>query len=155
MKRIFRRSVSPEDVRVPDDVLQLKGRDIIFVNIVTCLGVTFDRRMAWWHHIESTVARALRTYVRTYVYSLFKSGRLSTNIKVTLHKALSRSVMTYACPTWEYGADAHLLKLQRLQNRVLRAIGNLDTRTPVRESHVAFKSPYMYDYITKLCRTQA
>jgi hypothetical protein len=76
--------------------------------------------MTWRLHIERTVAEALRTYIRTY--SLFKSQRLSTNIKLTLDKALIRSVMTYACPTWEYAADARLLKLQRLQNRVLRAI---------------------------------
>jgi hypothetical protein len=62
--------------------------------------------------------------------------------------------MTYACPTWEYAAGAHLLKLQRLQNRVFRTIGNLDRRTPVRKLHVAFKVPYLYDYITKLCMTQ-
>jgi hypothetical protein len=47
------------------------------------------------------------------------------------------------------------LKLQRLRNRALRAIGNLDRRTLVRELHVAFKIPYVYDYTTKLCRTQA
>jgi hypothetical protein len=63
--------------------------------------------------------------------------------------------MTYVCPTWEYAADAQLLKLRRLQNRVLRAIGNLDRCTPVRELHVAFKVPYMYDYITKLSKTPA
>jgi hypothetical protein len=39
-------------------------------------------------------------------YSLFKSKLLSTNIKLTLHKALIRSVMTYACPAWEFAADA-------------------------------------------------
>jgi hypothetical protein len=55
--------------------------------------------------------------------------------------------MNYACPTWEYAADAHLLKLQRLQNRVLRAIGNLGRRTPVHEMHGGFKIPYVYDYI--------
>jgi hypothetical protein len=74
--------------------------------------------------MERTVAKALRTYLRTY--SLFKRECLSTNIKLTLYKAMIRSVMTYACPTWEYAADAHLLKLQRLQNIVLRATGNLD-----------------------------
>jgi hypothetical protein len=63
--------------------------------------------------------------------------------------------MTYACPTWEHLADAHLLKLQHLQNTVLRAIGNLERCTSVRELHVAFKIPYVYEYITKLCRTQA
>jgi hypothetical protein len=40
-------------------------------------------------------------------------------IKFTLYKALIRSVMTYACPTWEYVVASHLLKLQCLQNRVL------------------------------------
>jgi hypothetical protein len=45
--------------------------------------------------------------------------------------------------------------LQRLQNRVLHAIGDLDRRTPVRDLHLAFKTPYVYDYITKLCRRQA
>jgi hypothetical protein len=94
-------------LRVPDDVLQLNGRDNPFVNIVKYLGVTFHRMTTWRHHTEMTVAKALHTYVRTY-YSLFKSKRLSANIKLTLYKALIRSVMTYAL-------DAHLLKLQRLQ----------------------------------------
>jgi hypothetical protein len=63
--------------------------------------------------------------------------------------------MNYAYPTWEFAADTHLMKLQRLQNRVLRAIGKLDRSTPVRDLHLAFKIPYVYDYITKLCKRQA
>jgi hypothetical protein len=47
------------------------------------------------------------------------------------------------------------MKLQRFQNRVLRTISNLDRRTPVRDLHLAFKIPYVYDYITKICRRQA
>jgi hypothetical protein len=56
---------------------------------------------------------------------------------------------------WEFAADIHLLKLQRLQNKVLRNIGNLPRRIPVRELHKALNSQYNYDYITKLCRQQA
>jgi hypothetical protein len=70
-----------------------------------------------------------------------------------LYKALIMSVMTYAYTTWEYAADAHLLKLQHLQNRVLHTIGNLDKCTLVHELHVAFRIPYVYNCITKLCRT--
>jgi hypothetical protein len=55
------------------------------------------------HHIKRTVAKALVMYVRTY--SLFISERLSTNVELMLYKALIRSVMTYACPTWEYMVD--------------------------------------------------
>jgi hypothetical protein len=51
--------------------------------------------------------------------------------------------------------DAHVLKLQCLQNRVLPATVNLDRRAQVVELYVAFKIPYVYEYINKLCRTQA
>jgi hypothetical protein len=38
---------------------------------------------------------------------------------------------------------------------VLRATGNLNWCTPIRDLHLAFKIPYTYAYITKLCRRQA
>jgi hypothetical protein len=63
--------------------------------------------------------------------------------------------MTYASPAWEFAADSYLVKLQRLQNKVLCNTGNFPRRTPVRDLHVSFKLLYIYDYITKLCRQQA
>jgi hypothetical protein len=63
--------------------------------------------------------------------------------------------MTYACPAWEFSADTHLIKLQRLQNKVLRTIGSFPRCTPVREMHMVFYLPYVYDYMITLCRQQA
>jgi hypothetical protein len=63
--------------------------------------------------------------------------------------------MIYSCPAWEFATDTHLLKLQRLQNKVLRTIGNFPRGTPVHDLHTAFSLPYVYDYTTKLCRQQA
>jgi hypothetical protein len=63
--------------------------------------------------------------------------------------------MTYASPAWEFAVNTHLLKLQRLQNKVIRTNGSFPRRTPVRELHKAFNIPYIYDYVTKLCRQQA
>jgi hypothetical protein len=45
--------------------------------------------------------------------------------------------------------------LQRLQNKVLRTIGDFPRLTPVRDLHMVFKLQSMYDYITKLCRKKA
>jgi hypothetical protein len=44
--------------------------------------------------------------------------------------------------------------LQRLQNKVLRTIGNFPTWTPICDLHTDFNLLYVYDYITKLCRQQ-
>jgi hypothetical protein len=53
------------------------------------------------------------------------------------------------------GTCLELGQMNRLQNRLLHAIGNLDRSTLVRDLHLAFRILYVYDYITKLCRRQA
>jgi hypothetical protein len=74
--------------------------------------------MTWKLHIEKIEAKALRTFIR--LYSIFKSERINANIKLTLHKVLIRSVMTYACAAWEFEAKTYIMKSQRLQNKVQR-----------------------------------
>jgi hypothetical protein len=69
---------------------------------------------------------------------------LSVVMWLWLSKILIRSVMFYACPAWEFAADTHLLKLQRLRNKVFRIIGNFPRCTPVRDLHTAFNLPYVY-----------
>jgi hypothetical protein len=80
---------------------------------------------------------------------------LHEDLKIPLIQYMIKSVMTYASLAWESAAVTHLLKLQCLQNKVLRTISNFSRRTPVRELHTSFNIPYVYDYITKLCRQQA
>jgi hypothetical protein len=63
--------------------------------------------------------------------------------------------MTYAYPAWEFATESHLLKLQGLQNRVLRINVNFPGCTSVRDMHEAFQIPYVYHYITKSCKQQA
>jgi hypothetical protein len=63
--------------------------------------------------------------------------------------------MTFACPAWEFVADTHLIKLQHLQNKVFRIIGKFPRYAPIRDMHISFQIPYVYDFITKLCRQQA
>jgi hypothetical protein len=133
--------------------LTLNGWAITFVNYVKYLGVTFDRRMMWRNHIDLIITKALRTFL--LIYSLLKREKLSIKSKTTLYKALIRSKLTYACPTWELAAGRHLLKLQRLQNKVFRITGGLPRRTSTRYMHRTFQIPYVYDFITKSCRKQA
>jgi hypothetical protein len=115
--------------------------------------VIFNKRITWGLQIEMTEAKTFRTFIR--IYSLFRNERLSANIKLTLHQTLIRSVMTYACPAWVLAADTHLLKLQCLESKVLRTTGNFPRCTLVRDLQTAFSLPYVYDYVTALCRRQA
>jgi hypothetical protein len=60
-------------------------------------------------------AKPFRTFIR--IYALFKSERLSTNIKLTSHKALVRSVITYDCSSWELAACIYLLNCSACNRR--------------------------------------
>jgi hypothetical protein len=41
------------------------------------------------------------------------------------------------------------------KKKVLPTNGNLPRLTPTRDLHMAFKIPYLYEFVTKLCRLQA
>jgi hypothetical protein len=97
-------------------------------------------------------AKAFRTFIR--ICFLYKSERLSANIKLTLYKALIRRVLIYDYPVWELAAGTYLLTLQRMQNNVLRTIGNFSSCALFRDLHTTFSPPDVYDYVTKLCRRQ-
>jgi aminoglycoside N3'-acetyltransferase len=66
--------------------------------------------------------------------------------------------MTYACSPWEFAADSCLIKLQRLENKVIRTTADIPRCTSVHSLHKAFKLSYVvYDDIAILpvCRRQA
>jgi hypothetical protein len=89
------------------------------------------------------------------VYSLFTCHLLSSSLKLTFHKALTKQVKLYACLTCEFVADIHHLKFQNLQNNVLRTTGKFPRCTAIHDFHTYFNLPYVYDYKIKLCRLQA
>jgi hypothetical protein len=117
----------------PDVHLTLNGQNNSFASRVKYPSIIFHKRITWRLLTEITEAKAFITFIR--IYSQCKSQRLIANIKLTLHKPLIRSVMTYACPAWKLVADTYLLKLQLMQNSVLRTNANFPRCTPVRFAH--------------------
>jgi hypothetical protein len=49
--------------------------------------------------------------------------------------------MIYSCPTWEFAADTHLMKLQRLQKKVHSTIGKFSRKIPIRDKHISLQIP--------------
>jgi hypothetical protein len=55
--------------------------------------------------------------------------------------------MTFVFPAWEFVAKIHLLRLQRLENKVIHNIRNFPMRTRARDMHVAFYAKEVYYYV--------
>jgi hypothetical protein len=63
-------------------------------------------------------AKAFRKFMT--VYSLLKSKRLRADIKLSLHKALVGSTVTYVRRDCEFVADTQIMESQSLQSEVLQ-----------------------------------
>jgi hypothetical protein len=81
----------------PEAHLTLNGWNVPFFNHARYLGAIFDTRM------ELTEAKAFRRF--TTIYYLFIIENLIICIKLTLHNALIRSIMMYACPVCKLATD--------------------------------------------------
>jgi hypothetical protein len=62
--------------------------------------------------------------------------------------------MTYDCSARGVRGGEPLLKLQRLQNKILRTSGKFPRCALTRELQAAFEILCVYDFVTKLCRQQ-
>jgi hypothetical protein len=103
----------------------------------------------WLYSLLRTLAPFVTDVLLILTYIVFRCEDIFTP---NPHPRGPRAVL---CPSWELAADTHLLKLQRMQNKVLRTAGNFLRCTPVRDLHTSFNLPYVYDYVRKLCRRQA
>jgi hypothetical protein len=99
--------------------------------------------------VTTIITKALQIFISIYI--LLKSEFLNVSTKLTLFKALIRSVMTSACPAWEFVAESYILKLRHLQSKVFCTIDNLPRCTPIYGVHVVFKILYLHDFVPELC----
>jgi hypothetical protein len=80
-------------IRPCESLLALNGWNILYVNH---LGVIFDKKITWRQHTKTIEAKTFTALIRTY--SLFKSGRLSPNIKLNIHNHQIWNDLCLSCP---------------------------------------------------------
>jgi hypothetical protein len=135
----LRMSLKPLRLRPLEAPLTLSGWNIPFVNQLK--DTILDESITWSVHIEIIEAKAFSTFIG--MCPLIISELLIANIKLTLHKALIRSIIICVCPATEFAADTHLVKSHLLKKNILRTTGKFPRRTPVRDLCVTFKVPYI------------
>jgi hypothetical protein len=70
--------------------------------------------------------------------------------KLTLYKLSIRSVLTYAAPVWSYTSPSNYRRLQVLQSKCLRVIGNYPRCTPIPCLHTTLNISPISDFIYHL-----
>jgi len=75
---------------------------------------------------------------------------LSIPNKITLYKLCICSLLTYAAPVWSNTLSSNYRRLQSLQSKCLRVIGNYPRHTPIPRLHSALHVTPIRDFIYHL-----
>ena len=85
------------------------------------LGVHFDKKLTWSHHIHTTKLK-LNSRLRILNYFLNHKSKLNINTKLTLYKSLLKPIWTYGVQIWGSAKKSNIKKIQIFQNKTLRLI---------------------------------
>ena len=93
-----------------------------------------DSKLNFAEHINNLVVNSIGKLITLYPISNRKSLVTSYN-KLLLYKVVVRTAMTYACPVWSITCKSNYDKLQRVQNKFLRLVGNYRNYTLITKMH--------------------
>ena len=105
-----------------DDLFELYLGDEKLQDVDCCdyLGIKINKHLQWNTHID-TLSKQLATKI--WIISRLRSF-LPFNSLIQIYKSFIQPKIDYAITVWGYTTDMNLNRIQRLQNRVARAIYN-------------------------------
>jgi len=116
---------------------------------VRYLGLLLDPKLLFTTHFTSVTHKA--TVILLQLFPLLsRDSTLSIPNKITLYKLCIRSLLTYATPIWSTTSSSNYRRLQILQSKCLRVIGNYPRRTPIPRLHSILHVTPIRDFIYHL-----
>lgn len=110
--------------QLPSGPLNINNVDINWCNEAKYLGLILDKTLTFQKHIEYALNKA-NTAMRIFYSLLNRRSKLNLENKLLIYKVAIRPIFSYGCQIFNGAAKTHIDKLQRFQNKVLRAIFNV------------------------------
>ena len=110
-------------------MLKLEDMPVPQIDNPTFLGVTLDTRLTWKTHLEAIAARSVRKL------GLLKklAGAIWGADTSILRRGAVHQIMEYATTSWATASNTNKSKLDKVQNKALRAIVGAMKTTPIKE----------------------
>ena len=125
--------------------------------VVRWLGIFFDQKLSFHHHLRILCNRARTAATGLRVLSNTVRGLSQKHLRA-LHKTCILPIITYASPLWfhpDRPLQAHLHKLDTVQNMTLRLICGTFKTTPVKGLQVIAHQPPIREVLSKFSSNAA
>ena len=103
-------------------------------NEIKFLGLTFDRKLTWRHHIDNV---RYRMWLRINAIKAISGRNLGMQSKTLIHlyKMWIRPIALYGAPAYYSAAKTHINKIQVIQNSAPRVALRRTRRTHIEDLH--------------------
>ena len=133
--------------------LKIFGNILPTSNEATYLGVLFDSRLTWEHHISKIAERAYpRLNLLRAMASLSKKH--NPNLLSQLYNSTIQSIFEYSSVCIISAADCHLGKLQLIQNEALRTILKVPVYMPIPRMNDAANQTNVKDHLSLIAKNR-
>ena len=116
---------------------------------VKYLGLMLNSKLTFESHVKSVAQKAISKLIILYPLLNRRSNVIMQN-KLLIYKVVIRLTLTYVCPVWSMICRSQYDKLQILQNKFLRLIGNFRKYSKISEMHAKLNVEYIHNFIKKL-----
>lgn len=125
-------------------------RPVRIFNKVICLGLTLDSKLLFRQHVDKILNKC-SILIRCLYPLINRNSKLSLKNKLAVYKQIIYPVIEYAIPVWECCARTHKMKLQRVQNKVLKMVLNVPGWTRSSEVHELANIKMLDEKIQEKC----
>lgn len=143
----FSRRRSPR--YLPSSKVKVCGLEVDWSNEAKYLGVLLDKMLLFDKHTDQTLKKC-KSLIRSLYSLVNRRSRLQLHNKLLLYKCVFRAVLTYGFPAWKNCAATHRKKLQRMQNKLLKMIYNLDPWYPTDDLHQLAELDTIDEFIDRM-----
>lgn len=134
---------------LPDAPLVFQGSTIQWKRHGVYLGLEIDSRLTMGGHITDKIRKTDKLFRMLYPL-IGRRSRLNVRLKLLIYKSYIRPVFTYAAPVLVNISRCHIVKLQMLQNRILKSILNVPWDTCTAFIHSVCNIEMVSEYLYKL-----
>ena len=98
---------------------------------INILGIHWDEKLSWTEHVKNVIKKVSGGL---YLLKKFKN-RLNSNAKKLIYESLIRSHLLYGLELWGNNKSIQMNKLNTLQKKAIRIIGNRFHTSPIMKNH--------------------
>lgn len=129
--------------------VKLENNTLPHQNCVRYLGLHLDRRLTWNEHIKKKRDQLNIKYKRS-LWLLGRNSKLSIDNKLLVYKSILKPVWMYGLQLWGSASNSSIIRIQRMQNIILRTISNVPWYVTNAEIHEHLGMPTVKEELTKV-----